>query len=120
MNSVLKTALVIGIVISVEALVLRRLFVDAPWNIFAGAFSVACVLLVVLQYALSKRRSVRLSRRRGRQSQRESSPAVWNRLDPSLASTTHPESDCHSAPLREQTDDPARPDEDGIIKRESV
>lgn len=120
MNSVLKMALVIGIFISVEVLVLRRLFIGMPWNLFVGAFLVASILLVVLQYGLSKRRPIRLSRQRGHQPQRESSPVFWNGLDPSIAPTTNvfvepsPDNALPTGP----TVDPALPDEDGIIREE--
>lgn len=120
MNSVLKIALVIGVFISVEVLVLRHLFTDMPRILFVGAFLVASILLVVLQYGLLKRRSIRLPRRWSRRSQRESSPVFWNGLDPSIASTTNVlvESKDRDS-LTGPTVDPALPDENGIIKEKN-
>lgn len=121
MNGVLKTALVIGVVISVEALVLRRLFSDAPWNVFVGAFLIASLLLISLQYALSKHRTIRPSRQWRRRPQQGASSAAWNGLDPPPTLITNPDVDSNDASVAPtgQTVDPALSDEDGIIQKEN-
>jgi hypothetical protein len=121
MNSVLKTALVVGVAIAVEALVLERLFVGLQWGIFVGAFLVAIVFLVVLQYALSQRRLIRLSYRWRRQPWQEPASPTRNGLEPSSAPATHSiaAAEDNGAPLMERVADAALPDEDGIINKES-
>jgi hypothetical protein len=118
MNSVLKTALLVGVAIAVETLMLRRLFIDLSWGIFLGVFLVASVLLVALQHVASKRHSMRSARQRQRRVRQEPSPAIWSGLDPSSVPTTHNESNHNSAPRREQMAESALPDEDGIINKE--
>lgn len=121
MNGVLKTALVVGVAIAVETLMLRRLFTDLPWGVFLGVVLVASVLLIALQHALSKRRSMRPVRPSRRRSRQESSPVIWSGLEPSSVPTMQntDESNHKSAPQRAQMADSALPDEDGIIKEKS-
>jgi hypothetical protein len=55
MSNALKMALVVGVVIAVETLVLRQLFLGFPRGVFVGAFLFASILLVFLQHLLMKR-----------------------------------------------------------------
>ena len=52
MNNAMKMALVVGVAIAVDTFVLRQLFVGFPIGVFVGAFLIASVLLVFLQYLL--------------------------------------------------------------------
>lgn len=122
MNGVLKTALVVGVAIVVETLILRRLFADLPWGVFLGVFLVASVLLIALQHVLSKRRSMRPARPLRRRSRQEPSPVIWSGLEPSSVQTTQSidGSNHKSAPQGAQMADSVLPDEDGIIKQERL
>lgn len=121
MNGVLKTALVVGLAIAVETLLLQRLFTDLPRGVFLGIFLVASVLLIALQHALSKRRLMRPARPSRRRSRQEPSPVTWSGLEPSSVQTTQSIDGLnHKSALQgAQMADSVLPDEDGIIKEES-
>lgn len=121
MDGVLKTAFVVGVAIAVETLVLRRLFTNLSWGIALGIFLVASLLLVALQYIVSKRYAMHAARHRRHRRRQEPSPVLWNGLDPSSVPTTHHAagSNHKSGPPREPTPDSALLGEDGIISRES-
>ncbi len=128
MSNALKMALVVGVVIAVETLVLRLLFLGSPIGVFVAAFLIASVLLVFLQHLLMKRWSTRSVPLRRRQSRSE--PASSVDLGPSSSSPPvfHsievPE---HNGVLSEQEQNGVVPgqkrhaplsDEDGIIHKE--
>lgn len=128
MSNALKMALVVGVVIAVETLVLRQLFLGSPIGVFVAAFLIASVLLVFLQHLLMKRWSTRSVPLRRRHSQSEPASSV----DPGLSSSSPPvfhsiEAPEHNGALPEQEQNGVVPgqerhaplsDEDGIIHKE--
>ena len=125
MNNVMKMALVVGVAIAVETFVLRQLFVGFPIGVFVGAFLIASVLLVFLQYLLMKRWWTRAAPLRRRQPQSE--PA--SNFDPGLNPLSTPIFHSIEAPERngalpdqeqqgvlpDREQHAALSDEDGII-----
>jgi len=125
MNNAMKMALVVGVAIAVETFVLRQLFVGFPIGVFVGAFLIASVLLVFLQYLLMKRWWTRAAPLRRRQPQSE--PA--SNFDPGLNPLSTPIFHSIEAPERngalpdqeqqgvlpDREQHAALSDEDGII-----
>lgn len=119
MNTITKQALVVGVAIAIEVLVLRRLFASLSPGAFWGIFLVAGVLLVLLQYGLSKSRVIRRSIQRHR-TQHEPSPSIWTGLE-SLPVQIMPnvaEPDRNSSTPKDHIPDTALSGEDGIIQKE--
>jgi hypothetical protein len=126
MSNALKMALVVGVAIAVETLVLRQLFLGFPIGVFVGAFLIASILLVFLQHLLMKRWLTRAAPLRRRRPQSEPVSSLDPGLNPLSAPIFHsieaperngalPDQEQNGAPS-EQEQHPALSDEDGIIQ----
>jgi hypothetical protein len=126
MSNALKMALVVGVAIAVETFVLRQLFLGFPRGVFVGAFLIASVLLVFLQYLLMKRWWTRTAPLRRRQPQSEPASSFNPGLNPLSTPIFHsieaperngalPEQEQNGV-LPEQEQHAALSDEDGIIQ----
>ncbi len=128
MSNALKMALVVGIAIAIEALILRQLFLGFPTGVFVGAFLIASVLLMFIQYLLMKRWSTLSASLRRRKSQSETASNFDPGLSPPSTPVFHgieaperngalPDQERYSV-LPEQEQHTALSDEDGIIQQE--
>jgi len=126
MSNALKMALVVGVAIAVETLVLRQLFLGFPRGVFVGAFLIAGILLVFLQHLLMKRWLTRSDPLRRRRPQSEPVSSIDPGLNPLSAPIFHsieaperngalPEQEQNGV-LPEQEQHAALSDEDGIIQ----
>ena len=126
MSNALKMALVVGVAIAVETFVLRQLFLGFPRGVFVGAFLIASVLLVFLQYLLMKRWWTRAAPLRRRQPLSDPVSSIDPGLNPLSAPIFHsieaperngalPDQEQNGV-LPEQEQHAALSDEDGIIQ----